>query len=64
MPCDIIGVDHHSFMSWCLKDLTHWGRDKIALISQTTFSSSSFVCKLSYFDSIFTQILYQGSIQQ
>ena len=35
---------------------THWGRDKMAAISQTTFSNTFFACKCMTFTSGFTEV--------
>ena len=43
---------------------THWGWDKMANISQTTFSNAFFEWKCVNFDLDFTEVYFQGSIQQ
>ena len=40
--------------------LTHWGRDKMAAISQTTFSHAFFACKCMTFTSGFTEVSSYG----
>ena len=44
-----------------LRVLTHWGRDKMATIFQTTFSNAFLEWKFINFESDFTEVCSQGA---
>ena len=51
-------IDFVEWVSSCLEPLTHWGRDKIDAISQTTFSSAFSSMKMFEFRLIFHWSLF------
>ena len=49
---------YQSVLPWCLANLTHWGRYKMANISQTTFSNAYSWMKIHQFRLIFHWSLF------